>query len=176
MALTGCSLVTPPAAAPLTGVAACALGHTWKADLDDVSAQVLALLKQNGVPVTEVTATGSLTLDWSIEGRVALANDYVLTVKTAPAADQVLTVVQTHSGTATGAAYINGEVAIPRKWDDASVSIDAVADNNGAAVDDYGFTIPDTTFDDSVGLELTCAPGELTTHPRGTKITQKWTS
>lgn len=175
-ALSGCSLLTAPGPAPLTGTAACALGHTWKADLEDLSAQVLTILKQSGVPATEVTADGTLSLDWSVEGHVKLTEDYVLTIKTAPAADQVLTVVQTHSGAATGAAYVNGEVAIPRNWDTSAASVEVVADNNGTAVDDIGFTIPETTFDDSVGLELTCGSGALTTHPRGTGITQKWTS
>lgn len=175
-ALSGCSLLTAPGPAPLTGTAACALGHTWTADLEDLSAQVLAQLQQSGVPATEVTATGELVLDWSVEGHVVLKNDYVLTIKATPAADQTLTVVQTHSGSATGAAYVNGEVAIPRKWDGSKVTVEAVADNNGTAVDPVPFGIPETSFDDAVGLELTCNGGELTTHPRGGKITQKWTS
>ncbi len=176
ISLSGCSVLTPPAPAPLTGVAACALGHTWKADLEALSAQVLAGLQRSGVPATEVTASGDLILDWSVEGHVVLTNDFELTIKATPAADQVLTVVQTYSGEATGAAYINGEVAIPRKWDGSKVSVTAVADNNGAAVDPVPFGIPDATFDDSVGLELTCTSGALTTHPRGGQITQTWSS
>lgn len=174
--LSGCALIAPPAEAPLTGTAACALGHEWKANLEDLSAQLLTVMQQSGVAATTATVEGDLTLDWSVEGHVVLTTDYVVKVQTAPAADQVLTVTQTYSGEATGAAYVSGEVAIPRKWDASKVSVETAADNNGTAVDPVPFTIPQIAFDDSVGLELTCNGGELTTHPRGGKITQKWTT
>lgn len=175
-ALSGCSLLTAPGPDPLTGTAACAQGHTWTADLATLGPQVIEDLKRSGITVTDVTVTGSLTLDWTIEGPAKLANDYVVTVTSAPAADQILTITETVSGTATGAAYINGEVAIPRNWDASAVTTKTVADNNGVAVDPLPFTIPRVNFDDSVGLELTCSPGALTTHPRGTRITQSWTN
>ncbi len=174
--LSGCSVLQSPGDAPLTGIAACALGHTWKADLDDLAAQVRAELQESGVPVTAVEATGQQSLEWATDSQVVLTTDYVLTVTTAPAADQVLTIVETHAGTATGAAYINGEVAIPRKWDGTGVSTETVADNNGTAVEEITISIPATSFDDAVGLELTCNGGELTIHPRGSSITQKWSS
>jgi hypothetical protein len=169
--LTGCSVLESSTDAPLTGIAACALGHTWQADLDDLAAQVLTQLQDAGV-----AATGSQSLEWGTDSHVALTEDYVLTITTAPASGQVLTIVETHSGTATGAAYINGEVAIPRKWDGTSVSVETVADNNGAPVEEITISIPATSFDDAVGLELTCNGGEMTIHPRGSSITQKWSS
>jgi hypothetical protein len=174
--LSGCSLLVAPGPEPLTGTAACALGHTWNANLEDLAAQVLTNLQQSGVAATEATITGELKLDWTVEGHVALTNDYVVTVKAVPVADHTITVVETHAGTATGAAYINGEVAIPRKWDASDVTVAVVADDNGVPVDPAPFAIPETSFDDSVGLELTCNGGEMTTHPRGGKLTQKWTS
>jgi hypothetical protein len=174
--LSGCSVLQSPADAPLTGIAACALGHTWKADLDDLAAQVLTELQNDGVAVTAVVATGEQSLEWGTNSQVVLTTDYVLTITTTPATGQVLTIVETHSGTATGAAYINGEVAIPRTWDGTGVSIETVADNNGAPVEEITISIPATTFDDAVGLELTCNGGELTIHPRGSSITQKWSS
>lgn len=175
VALSGCSLVTPPGPPAPTGTAACALGRTWKADLAALSTQISDTLKRSGIAVTEVSTTGSITFDWNVAGRVVLGNNYVLTIKTAPAADQVLTVVQTVSGEETGAAYINGEVAIPRNWDKSAVTSAVVANNNGTPVDPVPFTLPQVTFDDSVGLELTCAGSALTTHPRGGQITQSWT-
>jgi hypothetical protein len=161
--LSGCSVLQSPADAPLTGLAACALGHTWQADLDDLAAQVLTELQNDGIAVTA-------------NSQVVLTTDYVLTITTTPATGQVLTIVETHSGTATGAAYINGEVAIPRTWDGTSVSVETVADNNGTPVDEITISIPATSFDDAVGLELTCNGGEMTIHPRGGSITQKWSS
>ena len=174
--LSACSLLTTSEGqAPLTGIAMCALGHTWTTDLEDAAAQVKAALIAEQVPVTDVIATGTQTLEWSIEGRVVLTQDYAVTITTAPAADQVVTVVETHSGTATGAAYINGEVAIPRKWDGTGVNVDTVADNNGTILEDVPFAIPNTSFDDSVGLEITCEAQTLTIHPRGSDLTQTGT-
>lgn len=173
--LSACSLLTSTEGEqPLTGIAVCALGQTWKTDLQDAAEQVKAALISEKVAVTDVTATGTQTLEWSSEGRVVLTPDYALTITTAPAADQVVTVIQTHSGKATGAAYINGDVAIPRKWDGTGVNVDTVADNNGTVLEDLPFAIPNTSLDDSVGLEITCEADTLTIHPRGSDLTQTW--
>ena len=176
--LGGCALVDPSGGDDvLTGTAACALGHTWELDVAGVAEQVKADLTKIGVPVTDVVGSGTQTLDWSLEGHVALDSNYTITVTTAPAADQVLTVEQVHSGSVTGAAYVNGEVAIPRKWDDSQYSVDTTADLAGAEIKvaDIGFEVPKSDFDDSVGLELTCNGKELTIHPRGSVVTQTWT-
>ncbi len=175
--LGGCALVDPSGdGEQLTGTAACALGHTWELNVDDLAEQIKNDLTNAGVTVDTVVASGSQTFDWSIEGHVAITSDYTITVKTVPAAEQVLTVEQTHSGSITGAAYINGEVAIPRKWDDSDFSVATTADLSGEKVEeaDLTITIPPTDFDDSVGLELTCNGKELTIHPRGSVITQTW--
>ena len=174
LSLSGCSLLETPGEEPLTGLAACALGHSWQADLTDIAAQVLVILQEDGVPVTAVTAEGIQSLDWTLNSRVTLVTDYVVTVTITPAADQVLTIVETHSGTSTGAAFINGEVAIPRTWDGSGVTIDTIADNNGVPVEEITVEIPATSFDDAVGLELTCSGSEMTVHPRGSQVIQKW--
>lgn len=175
--LGGCSLLsTGGDQEPLTGIAACALGHTWSLDTAALAEQVKTELTKDGVAVQDVTVDGTQILEWSVEGHVTLNTDYTLTVTSVPAADQLITVKSVHSGTTTGAAYINGEVAIPRKWNDGEFSIDISADNTGTELktDEIGYVVPATDFDDSVGLELTCNGDELTTHPRGTNITQTW--
>ncbi len=173
--LAGCSLLqSPDTNAELSALATCALGHTWTTDLEEAATKISEELVKDQIPVTAVTADGSQTLEWSIEGRVVLTSDYTITITTAPAADQVITVTETHSGTATGAAYINGEVAIPRKWDGSGVNIDTVADNNGTTLEELPFPIPKSSFDDGVGLELTCNGDTLSIHPRGSSVTQIW--
>lgn len=159
----------------LTGVAACALGHTWSLDLVDAAAQVTDVLTKDSIPVTSVVAEGTQTLEWSTQGRVVLTPDYTLTITTSPGADQVLTLVQTYSGEATGAAYINGDIAIPRKWDGTGVTVDTVVELNGAIVEELPFDVPPTSVDDSVGLLLTCSDSTLTIQPRGDQIVQTWT-
>jgi hypothetical protein len=125
-----------------------------------------------------VTAEGKQTLDWSIRGDVVVDSDYTVTVTVSPAADQVTVATQTHKGKATAEAYIDAEVAIPRNWKNSTFKVDTKFVVNGAApAADAAdpFTIAATDFDDGVGLELTCDGTTMTTHPRGSEITQTWT-
>lgn len=177
--LTGCSLLKAQDADNTpTGVAACALGHKWTADTKGFADQLLAVYKKTTLPVKSITSDGKQTLDWGITGDVTVTSDYTLVVTVAPAADQTTVATQTHKGTATGRAYINAEVAIPRNWNDKNFKVDTKFVVNGAekaAKDPDPFTITPTDFDDSVGLELTCDGDTLTTHARGSAITQSWT-
>jgi len=176
--LTGCSLLQAKDADNTpTGIASCALGHTWKVDTTDLAAKVLTALKKNGLPVTAVTADGTQTLDWSTKGAVSVASDYTLVVTLTPAAGQSTVATQTHKGTETGKAYIDGQVAIPRGWNSSNFTVATKFVINGkekATADPDPFTIIETDFNDSVGLELTCTGDTMTTHPRGRQITQSW--
>ncbi|MGX5680042.1 hypothetical protein [Schumannella luteola] len=175
LALSGCSLLESGEKEPLTGLAACAQGHTWNLNFEDLAAKVTAELQNDGVPVTAVTAAGTQSLEWDLQGHVVLTTDFDVTVTATPAADQTITIVEHHEGTATGAAYINGEVAIPRKWDGSGQNIETTGDNNGAPLETIPWALPWVGIDDSVGLQLTCDGDSLTIHPRGEKITQLWT-
>lgn len=174
--LSGCSLVdssTEPE--PLTGVAACALGHTWQLDMADLGAQILAELQRQKVPASEVVASGTQTLDWGTDSRLTLDTDFEVRITAPIAADQTVTVVSTYGGSATGTAFINGEVAIPRDWKGDDQTVETVADNNGTPLETVPWAIPVVQIDDTVGLELTCDGSTMTVHPRGSKITQTWT-
>lgn len=176
LALSGCSLLESTSnQEPLSGLAACALGHTWQLNFEDLAAKLTTELQQQGVPVTAVTAAGTQTLEWNLQGHVVLTTDHDVTLTATPAADQLYTIVERHEGTATGAAYINGEVAIPRNWDGSGQNIEVTGDNNGAPLETIPWAIPPSHIDDTVGLELTCDGDTLTIHPRGGKITQVWT-
>ncbi|MEP6482035.1 MAG: hypothetical protein ABJA94_08530 [Rhodoglobus sp.] len=176
--LTGCSLLQEEDPSDkLTGVAACALGHTWKLDTTDLASQVTAILKASNIAVSAVTADGSQSLDWGTDGSVVMDSDYTLNVTVTPAADQSTIVTETHKGKATGKAYINAEVAIPRDWKDSDLKVATKYVVNGTELgekDPKPFAIVATDFDDTVGLELTCDGTKMTTHARGGKITQSW--
>lgn len=173
--LAGCSLlVAKDSDATPTGIAACALGHKWTLDTADIAAQVLKDLQKRGIQASDVKADGTQVMDWQVNGSVSIDTDYTLTV-TVPTNTVVAT--QTHKGTASGKAYINAEVAIPRNWKDKDFAVKTTFLVNGAApaADAAApFTIATTDFDDSVGLELTCDGDKLTTHPRGSDVTQTW--
>jgi hypothetical protein len=175
--LSGCALATPSGGdEPLSGIAQCALGKTWKLDMSAIAEQIKANLVKKGIAVSNVVAEGDQTFSWTIDGRVDVATDYTVTVTSSPAADQVVVVTSTHNGPMTGKAYINGEVAIPRDWDATGLDVKTKATLGGQPLDPVPFALPKTDIDDAVGLELTCDGGTLTTHPRGTDITQTWTS
>lgn len=174
--LSGCSLLEPAGTnKPPSGMSACALGHTWTLDVGKLADAVKADLVKQNVAVASVAIDGTQTLEWDSESKVVLTTDYTTTITATPAADQTITVKNTHKGTSTGVAYINAEVAIPRNWDATGLSVKSTADLNGAALDPIPFTVPETDLDDSVGLEMTCDGDGMTTHPRGTEITQTWT-
>jgi hypothetical protein len=175
LTLGGCSILEPSsAAAPLSELASCALGHTWTQDFAGVVPTVTDELAKRGIAATGVTFAGTQTLDWDEKSHMTVKSDYTVSVTTAAADEQVLTVTETHAGTASGPAYINGDVAIPRKWDD-KITVESTADVSGTVQEASPYVIPSTTFDDTVGLIVTCDGNTMTIHPRGTKLTQTWT-
>ena len=174
--MSGCGLVQQGnAEKPLTGIAACALGKTWNLDMTDLAAQLQQELSLRGVATT-VTVTGTETLAWDLDSSVILDADYTVTGVQNPAEASVLTVKDVHSGTSTGVAYINAEVAIPRNWDATGLTVTSTADLDGAPVDPIPYAFFKTDIDDLVGLELTCDAGTMTITPRGSDLVLKWTS
>ena len=175
--LGGCSLLQPQGTGlVLTGAAACAQGHTWTVDTKDVATQVFADLVKRKVAATKVDNTGTQTMQWATTGEVTVTNDYTLTVTTTPAAGQTLVATRVHKGTATGKAYVDSDVAIPRNWNATAASVTTKFALNGAEVPAPApFAIAATDLDDSVGIEITCSGTAMTTHARGSVITQKWT-
>ena len=173
VSLAGCSLVEVPDPAPLSGLAACALGNTWSLDTARLAEAVTAELATRGVAVT-TAAEGSETLTWGLDSKMAIDTDYTLTLTSGPA-DQVTVLTEKHSGKSTGIAYINSEVAIPRDWDGSGLNVTTTATLNGAALEALPYALAAIDIDDSVGVELTCDGGTMTTHQRGSDITLTWT-
>jgi len=173
--LGGCSLLNSDGdAAPISGLAACALGHTWQLDTADFATKIKDDLYYEGVPA-DVQVAGSQTLEWSDVGRVIMTSDLTMTAVVAVTPEFVVTVTKTQTGTVTGAAYITGEVAIPRDWDESELTVSTKAESGGSEMADGSpWTIPKLGIDDSVGLELTCDGDKLTIHPRGERTVQVW--
>lgn len=168
LALSGCSL---GGGDELTGAAACALGHTWSADLADTSEQLLPELQKVSPTITAVVATGEQTLEWSLKHRAVVTTDYVLTITLTSAEGVEQIVEQTRSGEATGGLAVHGSTAVPSDWE-ADYSVSTTVD--GAEPEALPFPIHDPTFDDTVALEITCDGGTLTTLAHGGLVTQKW--
>ncbi|MCU1411987.1 MAG: hypothetical protein JWR04_2694 [Rhodoglobus sp.] len=170
--LAGCSLVEVAPPAPLTGIAKCVLGNTWSLDTAALATAMQAELATRAITAT-AAIDGSQTLTWALDGKVALDTDYTLTL-TSGAEDNLTVVTDKHSGKATGIAYINAEVAIPRDWDATGLNVDTTATVKGVAAETLPYTLVQTDIDDSVGVELTCDGGTMTTHQRGSDLTLTW--
>jgi hypothetical protein len=175
ISVAGCAVLEPNTPEiPPTELELCAQGNSWNLDVSGVATELLATLQANGVAATEVKGAGTETFTWSELGDVAITSDYTMTILMPAADGQVLTVAHTVSGTATGKAYINGTVAIPRNWDSSAFEVAATADIGGVPQESVPFAIPQTSFDDKVGIELTCTGESMTTAPRGEPIIQAW--
>lgn len=172
--LGGCSLIEPQGTeVPLTGIAACAQGHTWNLDMAKLAEDVKANIAAQGAGV-DVATSGTQTMMWDTDGAVVIDSAYTLTMTSVPAEGQLQTVTTTHTGTATGASYIDENVAIPRDWDATGTIVKTVGDLNGAPLDPVPYSVLNADLDDSVGVELTCDGNALTTHPRGGGVVQAW--
>ena len=172
--LGGCSLIEPQGTeVPLTGIAACAQGHTWNLDMAKLAEDVKANIAAQGAGV-DVATSGTQTMMWDTDGAVVINSAYTLTMTSVPAEGQLQTVTTTHTGTATGASYIDENVAIPRDWDATGTIVKTVGDLNGAPLDPVPYSVLNADLDDSVGVELTCDGNALTTHPRGGGVVQAW--
>lgn len=176
VALSGCSLIEPAVTEdPPTAMETCALGALWTLDLTVLEEQVTTVLTEAGAPVTAVDAQGTQTLDWTASSDMTITTDYTLTVTAQPSAEQTFVITEVHAGTSSGKAYINGDVAIPRKWTGGDFAVEATATSNGEALEAVPYTMPRLVVDDSVGLELTCSDGTMTVHPRGSDVTLTYT-
>ena len=173
--LAGCSLLEASPQVPLTGIAACALGKTWNLDMAKLAESVQADLVRRGAAGVVVTSEGAQTLEWDLASKMTVQTDYTLTSTSGPEGE-VTVVTAAHKGEASGIAYINSEVAIPRNWDATGVSATTSATLNGAPLEPVPFGFVATDLDDSVGIELTCDGGTLTTHQRGSDVILTWTA
>lgn len=175
--LSGCALVTPALDDdPPSPVAQCVEGHTWTLDVGDLGTQLLAQLQRDHPEVTAVEVSGAKSMEWGASSDVEITSDLTITVTaTTPTPEQNLVLRQTQSGTANGRAYIDTDVAIPRKWTD-DIVVETTGELAGAPVETLPYGLPSTAFDDTVGWELTCDAGTMTLHPRGNGIVQRWTT
>lgn len=176
LVVSGCALIEPAdTSEPPTAMQVCALGHTWELDTTDLSEKLLVELPIEGVPASAVEPSGGQTWTWKANGDLTIDSDLTFTITAAPKKDQVMIITQAYTGTVTGKALINVDVAIPRDWDVSNYEITTSAVLNDEPVEEVPYTIPRSDFDDMLGLIVTCESDVLTVNPRGTDLIQRWT-
>jgi hypothetical protein len=157
------------------GAAACAPGHVWSADIDDMAEQLHQQYLDSGTPVTETTATGSQVLDWGADGAIQLDTDYTFTVVADLGEGLVMTMNQHHHGPTTGTLTIDGEVAVASDFDSSGYLVDNAIDINGTA-SEAPIDLPDEGWGEGVNLEIvSCDDTTLKTFATGGFVTQTWT-
>jgi len=172
LGLTGCQLVEPNIPTPTPSeVDACMGAHEWTLDVTTLASSTQAAMAELGTQA-DVTVEGSQTLDYTpVVGTLALQSDLTITA-TLHGTAQVAT--RTVKGASTGRAFFSGEVAIPRDWDEQSLTVtDAYTDGGTASATPPPWSIPHSWLDDKVGLTTTCTADTLTLQARGTQ--ESWT-
>ncbi|MBH0129392.1 hypothetical protein I6E56_03380 [Salinibacterium sp. NK8237] len=175
LVLSGCALIEPAdTSEPPTAMELCAMDHTWTLDTADLSEKLLTELEADDVPVTAVEPSGGQTLTWQSDGALTIESDLVFTISAEPKSDQVMTITKSYTGTVVGKAEINVDVAIPRDWDISDYTVETSAVLDDEPVEELKYTIPQSDFDDMLGLILTCEADAMTINPRGTDFIQLW--
>lgn len=177
VALGGCALLESSAPPPTpTTVESCFMDTTWRLDNEALAAQIVAWYADLDFTATEVRVEGTQDLTWQFSGDIVIETDYAIIV-TYPSdqPENPWVVTQSISGVSTGRVFFYDLVAVPRDWDDSDVTIETTAVRGEEVAETIDLRFPKTIIDDVVGLEVTCTPELMTTHGRGTKMTQTWT-
>ena len=166
--LTGCQLfeIQEPEYVP-SALETCVTAHTWQLDTDSLVANVAERLAAVGA-TGDISVEGSQRLDVSVGGALVLDTDLVTTVTNA--GPPIVVTEQTVRGTSTGAIVISGDVAVPRGWSVADLTVTEQMTSDDAPVDPIPWQIGRTWIDDTVGLVLTCSADTLRVAGRGTKL------
>jgi hypothetical protein len=156
--LTGCQLFV--AQAPVqtpTALEACATGKTWQLDTAALQESAKVSMVERGLGVT-VAVTGTQEFTWDTDFNMSFDTDLTFT-GTVDGGTPGFVETYTAKGTSTGLAYLSGEIAVPRDWNEDLV-VTTTATQDGAVVDPTFTWIP-LWVDDTVGLRTTCTPDQL---------------
>jgi hypothetical protein len=154
------------------GTAACLADRTWVLDLPDLTAQLAEQMSSNGLNVTESSAEGRQTFFFGSDGNAQASLDSTFTLGVDSGDGIVITVVQTHSGSPSGAWELDGDTVVFADWDVADYAIQNSILVNGIGAD-APITLPDDTLD-GTDLTITCEGDSLSTKAAASPFTQHW--
>lgn len=155
-----------------TGVE-CLTDRTWSLDLDDLVAQLAEQMGET-VPVTEASASGTQTFEFSSDGTAVAAIDstFVLGVD---GDGLILTITQTHSGAPSGTWSDAGEGALAfDEWDQTGYTIENEISMDGTSVD-MPLELPSNSFGGST-MSYECSGSSLTTTVPENTYTYRWST
>lgn len=155
-----------------TGVE-CLTDRTWSLDLDDLVAQLAEQMGET-VPVTEASASGTQTFEFSSDGTAVAAIDstFVLGVD---GDGLILTITQTHSGAPSGAWSDAGEGTLAfDEWDQTGYTIENEISMDGTSVD-MPLELPSNSFGGST-MSYECSGSSLTTTVPENTYTYRWST
>ena len=151
----------------------CLTDRTWNLDLDDLVAQLSEQMSET-VPVTEASATGTQSFEFSSDGSAVATIDstFVLSVD---GDGLILTVTQTHSGAPTGNWSEAGEGTLAfDEWDETGYTITNQISMDGTEVS-MPLELPSSSWGGST-MSYECSGSELTTTVPENTYTYRWTT
>jgi len=152
------------------------LSRTWALDVPDSATQLGDYLRTSGgMNVTQSEGSGAQLMTFNDDGTASSDNDvsYIVTVDDG---ELVLTLVQTHSGAATGEWAWSGDgiVAFPG-WDSGTYTIQTQVLVNGTASPTQVNT-PSGSLAEGSTMTVVCSGDSLTTKIDVSPFTQHWTA
>jgi hypothetical protein len=152
----------------------CIEDRTWVLDTDDLAAQLATQLSSGGLTVSDSTAEGRQSIEFSSDGTASSSVDVTYTLSVDSGDGIVITVVQTHSGEPHGQwEWVGDSTTLTFSgWDNAGYSVQNTVLVNGVA-GDFPISIPSDTLGDT-DMETTCSGNTLSTHVATSPFTQHW--
>jgi hypothetical protein len=147
----------------------CVIG-TWSGDVVDLGEQLLEFFSQVGSPVTDVTSTGTITLEVDATS-MTYTSDVTHQMTATLDDDMDMVVTQTQVGVSSGDWTAEGDTIAYSNWTE-GIEIESTVTIGGV---DSGVPL-DVPAGDSADIPVTttCDGDTLTTHPEGTPFTTTW--
>lgn len=183
LALTGCSTADPgspgapardgdgPPPASDTG---CLVDKTWRLDVEDMAAQLLAQVTETGAPIVAVNGFGTHELQFAEEGLATNSVDVTFEMIVAPASAPTSTTTVRQSGSAYGDwAWTAGSDRVEFSNWETDVMMEMTVEIEGVVT-----TLPATdlplTDESGVDMSVSCSGDRLETQPDASPFTQRW--
>jgi hypothetical protein len=169
---------TPPGAAPVPVATECVDG-SWDADLDNLLGQMARQFSAGGLRIASANATGSQTLVVGREGVLGFKAGMRFVMEIDMGKGVSMQVTQVHDGSLAADwqwadTTADGGTMTFSRFNDTGYSVVNTVSMGGQSTT-MPITSPSAAAAGNVPMEVTCSGNTLTTHPRGTPFTTRWT-
>jgi len=155
---------------------ACVAGR-WSADVEDLAAQIGAILGDTGVDVIATRAIGTQFATFGGDGAFRFDNDLTVVIDVRMSDGPAMTAAQTHVGGVTASwawdAPSDRAAMVFADYDDVGYAVDTTVSVNGVAID-VPIEIPEL-ISATGRMFVSCAGGEMVTMWEDSPFVTTWT-